>query len=150
MAETWYRRCRRSARDSETLQYFALEAYAYDISVPGVGCPGVQHEHDVCDSSIQISFQSPKVQIRERLTAGTSAVVEGASVDSETLQYFALEAYAYDISVPGVGCPGVQHEHDDGRSSPVRWQKRGIGGAGDQRPRRCWSQTPRLYIHGED
>ncbi|KAJ5487507.1 hypothetical protein N7530_001807 [Penicillium desertorum] len=35
-----------STHDSETLQYFALEAYAYDIAVPGVGCPGVQHEHD--------------------------------------------------------------------------------------------------------
>ncbi|XP_014550837.1 hypothetical protein COCVIDRAFT_31529 [Bipolaris victoriae FI3] len=29
-----------SARDSDTIQYFALEAYAYDIAVPGVGCPG--------------------------------------------------------------------------------------------------------------
>jgi hypothetical protein len=29
-----------AARDSDTIQYFALEAYAYDIAVPGVGCPG--------------------------------------------------------------------------------------------------------------
>jgi len=36
-----------STRDSETLQYFALEAYAFDIVVPGVGCPGEHdHEHD--------------------------------------------------------------------------------------------------------
>ncbi|CAG8888566.1 unnamed protein product [Penicillium egyptiacum] len=35
-----------TTRDSETLQYFALEAYAFDIAVPGVGCPGVQHEHE--------------------------------------------------------------------------------------------------------
>ncbi|KAJ9481032.1 hypothetical protein VN97_g12478 [Penicillium thymicola] len=35
-----------STRDSETLQYFALEVYAYDIAVPGVGCPGDQHKHD--------------------------------------------------------------------------------------------------------
>lgn len=27
-------------RDSNTLQYFALEAYAHDIAVPGKGCPG--------------------------------------------------------------------------------------------------------------
>ncbi|KAF9890838.1 hypothetical protein FE257_005409 [Aspergillus nanangensis] len=32
-----------STRDSETLQLFALEAYAYDISVPGVGCAGESH-----------------------------------------------------------------------------------------------------------
>lgn len=36
-----------STRDSETLQYFALEAYAFDIVVPGVGCPGKHElEHD--------------------------------------------------------------------------------------------------------
>lgn len=33
--------------------------------------------------------------------------------DSETLQYFALEVYAYDIVIPGEGCPGGQHEHND-------------------------------------
>lgn len=37
-----------STHDSHTLQYFALEAWAYDIAVPGVGCPGAQsavHDH---------------------------------------------------------------------------------------------------------
>jgi hypothetical protein len=29
-----------SVKDSDTLQYFALEAYAHDIAVPGVGCVG--------------------------------------------------------------------------------------------------------------
>ncbi|KAL4804430.1 putative peptidase domain-containing protein [Aspergillus unguis] len=29
-----------AVHDSETLQYFALEAYAYDVAVPGVGCVG--------------------------------------------------------------------------------------------------------------
>ncbi|RHZ65157.1 major allergen Asp F2 [Aspergillus thermomutatus] len=32
--------------DSETLQYFALEAYAFDVAVPGVGCPGESHDHE--------------------------------------------------------------------------------------------------------
>jgi len=35
-----------STHDSETLQYFALEVYAYDIAAPGIGCPGAQHEHE--------------------------------------------------------------------------------------------------------
>ena len=37
-----------AARNSASLSYFALEAYAYDISVPGEGCPGkvVEEEHD--------------------------------------------------------------------------------------------------------
>jgi hypothetical protein len=30
----------RATHDSDTLQYFALEVYAYDIAVPGEGCPG--------------------------------------------------------------------------------------------------------------
>ncbi|KFY07327.1 hypothetical protein V492_07242 [Pseudogymnoascus sp. VKM F-4246] len=37
-----------AARNSASLSYFALEAYAYDISVPGEGCAGkvVEEEHD--------------------------------------------------------------------------------------------------------
>lgn len=35
-----------STRDSETLQYFALGAYAFDLVIPGVGCPKEQHEHE--------------------------------------------------------------------------------------------------------
>ena len=27
-------------RDSDVLQYFALDVYAFDIILPGVGCPG--------------------------------------------------------------------------------------------------------------
>jgi hypothetical protein len=29
-----------AVRNSDTLQYFALEVYAHDVAVPGVGCPG--------------------------------------------------------------------------------------------------------------
>ena len=29
-----------STHDSDGLQYFALEAYAFDVIEPGVGCPG--------------------------------------------------------------------------------------------------------------
>lgn len=30
----------KSARDSNTLQYFAIDAWAYDMAAPGVGCTG--------------------------------------------------------------------------------------------------------------
>jgi hypothetical protein len=30
-----------AVRNSDTLQFFALEVYAHDIAVPGEGCPGV-------------------------------------------------------------------------------------------------------------
>ncbi|KAF1354071.1 zincin [Lizonia empirigonia] len=33
-----------AVRNSDTLQYFALEVYAHDIAVPGVGCPGSYRE----------------------------------------------------------------------------------------------------------
>lgn len=33
-----------AVRNSDTLQYFALEVYAHDIAVPGVGCPGHYRE----------------------------------------------------------------------------------------------------------
>lgn len=29
-----------AVRNSDTLQYFALEVYAHDVAVPGIGCPG--------------------------------------------------------------------------------------------------------------
>lgn len=38
-----------SVHDSETLQYFALEAYAYDVAVPGVGCVGDEEAHSADD-----------------------------------------------------------------------------------------------------
>lgn len=41
-----------ATHDSDTLQYFALEAYAYDIAVPGVGCPGPDHKKKLETSSL--------------------------------------------------------------------------------------------------
>jgi hypothetical protein len=29
-----------------------------------------------------------------------------SSIDSDTLQYFAIDVYAYDVAAPGVGCSG--------------------------------------------
>ena len=29
-----------SIKDSDTLQYFAIDVYAYDIAAPGIGCSG--------------------------------------------------------------------------------------------------------------
>lgn len=39
-------------------------------------------------------------------TNATFATHDGVA-DSDILQYFALEVYAYDITIPGVGCPGT-------------------------------------------
>ncbi|KAL3491884.1 antigen 1 [Aspergillus germanicus] len=40
-----------SVHDSETLQYFALEVYAYDVVVPGVGCVGGDEEEATDDQT---------------------------------------------------------------------------------------------------
>lgn len=37
-------------------------------------------------------------------------------VNSDTLQYFAIDVYAYDIAAPGVGCHGEEPEHHDASS----------------------------------
>ncbi|KAL8859270.1 MAG: hypothetical protein Q9178_004208 [Gyalolechia marmorata] len=42
-----------------------------------------------------------------------------ATHDSDTLQYFALDVYAYDIAVPGVGCPGTVAEAVSSMETPT-------------------------------
>lgn len=39
----------KSAIDSDTLQYFAIDVYAYDIAAPGEGCSGEVEEEDAED-----------------------------------------------------------------------------------------------------
>ncbi|KAK4635949.1 Major allergen Asp f 2 [Fulvia fulva] len=53
----------------------------------------------------------------DHYSEGYEAIVESASMnspnathDSDGLQYFALEAYAYDVILPGQGCPGPTGE----------------------------------------
>ncbi|RVX74695.1 hypothetical protein B0A52_01822 [Exophiala mesophila] len=40
----------------------------------------------------------------------------GPTRDTDTLQYFALDVYAYDIAVPGVGCNSPETETESGSS----------------------------------
>jgi hypothetical protein len=46
-----------AVHDSETLQYFALEVYAYDIVVPGVGCVG--GEEELADDQTEETEEAP-------------------------------------------------------------------------------------------
>jgi hypothetical protein len=48
-----------STHDSDTLQYFALEAYAYDIAVPGVGCSGGEESHSHAPASSSAAPPAP-------------------------------------------------------------------------------------------
>lgn len=38
---------------------------------------------------------------------------EKSVIDSDALQYFAIDAYAYDIAAPGVGCSGEPEEGEE-------------------------------------
>lgn len=83
--------------ESETNTFWAADLLHRLYHVPAIGQNWIDHFADGYEEVID--------QAKENATLSTR--------DSETLQYFALEVYAYDISVPGVGCPGDQHEHDE-------------------------------------
>ena len=55
-----------ATHDSDVLQYFALEVYAYDIAVPGVGCPGIVTE------AISSAEATPASTVAHTYSAGTS------------------------------------------------------------------------------
>ncbi|KAL8748384.1 MAG: hypothetical protein Q9184_007346 [Pyrenodesmia sp. 2 TL-2023] len=46
-----------ATHDSDTLQYFALDVYAFDIVVPGIGCSGTVHE--AANSSMITTARTP-------------------------------------------------------------------------------------------
>ncbi|KAJ9500506.1 Prenylated Rab acceptor protein 1 [Exophiala xenobiotica] len=66
-----------STHDSDTLQYFALEAYAYDIAVAGEGCPG---EHGEDDHSSSASAIAAAVA-----TSATAAAAPASTTGSPTV-----------------------------------------------------------------
>ncbi|KAL2444585.1 Major allergen Asp f 2 [Exophiala dermatitidis] len=68
-----------STHDSDTLQYFALEAYAHDIAIPGVGCPGPEHTHDDSDSSASSTAAPAPAATTD---GATPTVSDAASVTS--------------------------------------------------------------------
>lgn len=80
---------------SETNTFWASDLLHRLYHVPAIGQNWVDHFADGYDEVLDLAI--------ENATLSTH--------DSETLQYFALEVYAHDISVPGIGCPGKQHEH---------------------------------------
>ncbi|KFY24198.1 hypothetical protein V493_05390, partial [Pseudogymnoascus sp. VKM F-4281 (FW-2241)] len=90
-----------AARNSASLSYFALEAYAYDISVPGEGCAGKLVEEDEHDHG-----------------AGASATTSagGAAVTSvEPTRVIPGSTAAPEPTAPAGGNDGKEcHTHDDG------------------------------------
>jgi hypothetical protein len=84
---------------SETNTFWASDLLHRLYHLPAIGQNWVDHYADGYHEVIELAT--------ENVTLSTH--------DSETLQYFALEVYAHDISIPGIGCPGEQHgdKHED-------------------------------------
>ncbi|THC94483.1 hypothetical protein EYZ11_006048 [Aspergillus tanneri] len=83
---------------SKTNTFWAADLLHRLYHMPAFGQGRVEHFADDYDGV-------------RKLTIGNRSV---STRDSNTLQYFALEAYAFDLVVPGVGCSGDHDEgHDD-------------------------------------
>ena len=83
--------------ESDTSTFWATDLLHRLYHVPAVGQNWIDHFADGYEAVIDLAENNATLSTH----------------DSESLQYFALEAYAYDIAVPGVGCPGVQHTHEE-------------------------------------
>ncbi|EXJ57858.1 uncharacterized protein A1O5_12416 [Cladophialophora psammophila CBS 110553] len=69
-----------STRDSDTMQLFALEVYAYDIAVPGKGCPGQSSDNG--DSALASATSSATVAPAPASTSGSPTLSESPSSTS--------------------------------------------------------------------
>ena len=73
-----------------TTTFWASDLLHRLLHVPKVGEGVVEHYAGEYDECLELAENHPEEAVR----------------NSDTLQYFALEAYAYDIAVPGEGCAG--------------------------------------------
>ncbi|CAK1354234.1 Major allergen Asp f 2 [Cercospora beticola] len=93
-----------TTRDSDGLQYFALEAYAYDIIAPGEGCPGPSGPPNTSSSSAAApaATSSAASMTSSAATTATSTAAAAASTGS-------ADSADSDTDVPA-NC----HTHADG------------------------------------
>ncbi|KAI8938187.1 hypothetical protein NX059_005851 [Plenodomus lindquistii] len=68
-----------AVRNSDTLQYFALEAYAHDVAVPGIGCAGTFSATPSPSASASASATSSVVASASATSAAASSVIVSAS-----------------------------------------------------------------------
>ncbi|KAE8150914.1 putative peptidase domain-containing protein [Aspergillus avenaceus] len=92
---------------SETNTFWASDLLHRLFHMPAIGQNWVEHFADGYLEAVELAAGNRSVSTR----------------DSEALQYFALEAYAFDIAVPGVGCLGDveglgEEQEDDGDDLP--------------------------------
>lgn len=67
-----------AVKDSDALQYFALEAYAHDIAVPGIGCSGTYKPIEESSPAIATSSASGTSATPTKPSATSSAATAPA------------------------------------------------------------------------
>lgn len=70
-----------STHDSDGLQYFALDVYAYDIILPGEGCPGPSGAPSTETSSTGAASSTDTSSATASATSAESAASETALPD---------------------------------------------------------------------
>jgi hypothetical protein len=74
-----------ATHDSDGLQYFALEAYAFDVVAPGVGCPGSSSPPKEESSSAAVPASTSTVSSAAAAAASTPpATTTAAAAASAT------------------------------------------------------------------
>lgn len=90
-----------STHDSDTLQYFALDAYAYDIAIPGVGCSGpVPDSAEVSSPGHVDTTSSVHTETKSSIPAPTTLVTLASTVLEATTT--AEEAVSLTSAIPPV------------------------------------------------
>ncbi|KAI9375189.1 putative peptidase domain-containing protein [Aspergillus egyptiacus] len=82
---------------SETTTFWAADLLHRLYHMPAIGQGFVEHYADGYEGVLELAKSNSSESLH----------------DSETLQYFALEAYAYDVAAPGVGCVGETPEEEE-------------------------------------
>jgi len=77
-----------SVKDSDALQYFALDAYAFDVAVPGVGCSGRPSVEEETEGSATSSAATSSAEA----SSTVAAAVTSAEVQTSTAPPSAAEA----------------------------------------------------------
>ncbi|KAF1923441.1 zincin [Didymella exigua CBS 183.55] len=87
-----------AVRNSDTLQYFALEVYAHDVAVPGVGCPG--HYREIASSSTAAAAPTSSAAASSATSAVASATAAATSAASAAISATSAAAAATASCTP--------------------------------------------------
>ena len=81
-----------AVRNAHTLQYFALDVYAYDIAAPGQGCTGEPVEEEETETADASSSASASATSSAASTSSTSSTAEAATTTEPTSTTDAAES----------------------------------------------------------